>query len=63
MPKTTGPEWMTTAEVVERLGVGLREVYRLIDTGQLPAYKIGRLIPLRTADVEAFAGTDESPRG
>jgi excisionase family DNA binding protein len=61
VPKTTGPEWMTTAEVAERLGVALRDVYRLIDTGQLPAYKIGRLIRLRTADVAAFAGTDEPP--
>jgi excisionase family DNA binding protein len=52
---------MTTAEVAERLGVALRDVYRLIDTGQLPAYKIGRLIRLRTADVAAFAGTDEPP--
>ena len=46
---------MTTAEVADRLGVSLRSVYRLIDTGQLPAYKIGRLIRLRTAEVEAFA--------
>lgn len=64
MPKTTGPAWMTTAEVADRLGVSLRSVYRLIDTGQLPAYKIGRLIRLRTAEVEAFAaGNGEQPAG
>ena len=49
---------MTTAEAADRLGVSLRSLYRLIDTGQLPAYKIGRLIRLRTAEVEAFSAGD-----
>ena len=44
---------MTTAEAAERLGVGLRALYRLIDEGRLPTYKMGRLIRLRTAEVEA----------
>lgn len=55
MTKSSGEYWMGTAEVCTRLGVRLRELYRLIDAGELPAYKIGRLIRLRTSDVEDYA--------
>ena len=54
MPKTTGEHWMSTADACARLGVGLRALYRMIDTGELPAYKFGRVIRLRTTDVEAY---------
>lgn len=54
MPKSTGDHWMTTAEAADRLGIGLRALYRLIDEAGLPAYKMGRLIRLRTAEVEAY---------
>jgi excisionase family DNA binding protein len=46
--------WIGTAEASERLGVTLRTLYRLVDEGKLPAYKIGRVIRLKDADVEAF---------
>lgn len=45
---------MSTTDVSAYLGVNLRTLYRLIDEGQLPAYKLGRLIRLRTAEVEAY---------
>ena len=45
---------MSTADACARLGIGLRSLYRIIDIGQLPAYKFGRVIRLRTADVEAY---------
>ena len=45
---------MSTAEVTAVLGITLRTLYRLIDEGELPAYKMGRLIRLRTAEVEAY---------
>jgi len=44
---------MSTAEAAAHLGVKLRTLYRLIDEGET-AYKLGRLIRLRTAEVEAF---------
>ena len=47
-------EWMGTAEAARYLGLTSRTVYRLIDEGQLPAYKFGRVIRLKRADVEAF---------
>lgn len=46
--------WLSTAEASERLGVTLRTLYRLVDEGRLPAYKIGRVIRVKEDDVDAF---------
>jgi excisionase family DNA binding protein len=47
-------QWLSTQQASERLGVTLRTLYRLIDTGQLPAYKIGRVIRLQAHEVDEF---------
>lgn len=47
-------QWLGTKEASERLGITLRTLYRLIDEGQIPAYKFGRVIRLQSADVENF---------
>jgi excisionase family DNA binding protein len=47
-------EWLSTKQASDRLGVTLRTLYRLIDDGQLPAYKIGRVIRLKADELEAF---------
>jgi excisionase family DNA binding protein len=47
-------QWMGTRDACERLGVTLRTLYRFIDEGQLPAYKMGRVIRLQASDVDAF---------
>jgi len=46
--------WMSTREACEHLGVTLRTLYRFIDEGELPAYKMGRVIRLQAADVTRF---------
>ena len=46
--------WLSTAEAARRLGVTPRTLYRLIDEGALPAYKLGRVIRLQLAEVDAF---------
>jgi excisionase family DNA binding protein len=46
--------WMGTREACERLGVTLRTLYRFIDEGQLPAYKMGRVIRLQAQDIDIF---------
>jgi excisionase family DNA binding protein len=51
---TPPPEWLSTKAASKRLGITLRTLYRLIDTGQVPAYKIGRVIRLQADDVEDF---------
>jgi excisionase family DNA binding protein len=47
-------EWMSTKQASEALGVTLRTLYRLIDEGQLIAYKIGRVIRLKPGDIDTF---------
>ena len=54
---------MGTRDAAEHLGVTLRTLYRFIDEGHLPAYKMGRVIRLRSDDVAAFASRDEGPSG
>ena len=46
--------WMGTKEACERLGVTLRTLYRFIDEGQLPAYKMGRVIRVQAGDIDSF---------
>ena len=48
------PRWLSTAEAAKRLGITPRTLYRIIDEGQLPAYKFGRVIRVKEGDVEAF---------
>ena len=46
--------WMSTKEAAERLGITLRTLYRFIDEGSLPAYKVGRVIRLKQDEVDTF---------
>ncbi len=46
--------WLSTAESARRLGITPRTLYRFIDEGQLPAYRFGRVIRLKEAEVDAF---------
>ena len=52
--KDTETTWLNTREAASRLGIAPRELYRLIDVGELAAYKDGRDIRLREADVDAY---------
>jgi excisionase family DNA binding protein len=47
-------QWMGTREACERLGVTLRTLYRFIDEGQMPAYKMGRVIRMKSTDIDDF---------
>jgi excisionase family DNA binding protein len=47
-------EWLSTQEAASRLGITTRTLYRFIDQGDLPAYRMGRVIRLQAADVDAF---------
>ena len=48
------PRWLSATQAARRLGVHRRALYRLIDHGELPAYRFGRLIRLLATDVEAY---------
>ena len=47
-------QWLGTAEAARSLGITPRTLYRLIDEGQLTAYKFGRVIRLKQTDLDAF---------
>ena len=46
--------WLSTREAARQLGITTRTLYRLIDGGQIPAYKFGRVIRLQEAEVDRF---------
>lgn len=45
-------EWLSTNEASEALGITPRTLYRFTNAGELPAYKFGRVIRLRRADID-----------
>lgn len=49
--------WLSTQAAAKRLGVTPRTLYRFIDQGELPAYRMGRVIRLRTSEVDAYIET------
>jgi excisionase family DNA binding protein len=54
LSSTTEGRFVTVAEVADRLRVSTMTVYRLIQSGELPAGRIGKSYRLREADVDAF---------
>lgn len=47
-------EWLSTQDAARRLGITPRTLYRFIDLGELPAYRLGRVIRLKADDVDVF---------
>jgi len=47
-------EWLGTTEAAARLGVIPRTLYAFIDKGELPAFKMGRVIRLKADDVDSY---------
>ena len=50
-------KWMSSNEAAERLGVTTATLYRFIDEGRLPAYRMGRVIRLKESELEEFERT------
>jgi len=57
----TETTWLNTREAAAKLGVAARDLYRLIDTGELAAYKEGRDVRLRRSDVDAYRNAHPAP--
>ena len=51
-------EWLTMTQACRRLKVSRPTLLRLIDRGELAGYRIGWMIRLRVADVEAYERTN-----
>ncbi len=54
MPKSTGEDWLGAPGAAEYLGVTLRTVYKFVDQGDIPAYKLGRVFRIRRSDLDDF---------
>lgn len=50
----TDIEWLNTEDAARRLGITTRTLYRFMDQGRLPAYRLGRVFRLKMSDVEEF---------
>ena len=51
---TADIEWLNTKESARRLGITPRTLYRFIDDGRIPAYRLGRVIRLKESAVADF---------
>lgn len=47
-------DWLSTQEASRRLGVTTRTLYRFVDQGDIPAYRMGRVIRLKATDIDVF---------
>ena len=54
--------WLSAARAAGQLGLTLRELYRLIDTGRLPAYRIAGELKLMAEDVDRWRTRDHDSR-
>jgi hypothetical protein len=43
--------WVTPVRAADMLGISMYELYRLIDTGDLPAYRIAEEVKLLADDI------------
>ena len=49
-----GGEWLSAQLACEQLAIAIGDLYRLINSGRLPAFKFGGDIRLRRSDVESL---------
>jgi excisionase family DNA binding protein len=50
--------WLSPGQAADRLGLSVRDVYRLIDKGELPGYRIAGTLRLLAPEVEEYLGRD-----
>jgi putative molybdopterin biosynthesis protein len=41
-------------DVQRRLGVGRATAYKLVSTGEIPSYRVGRVLRIKPEDVDGF---------
>lgn len=56
-------DWLSTKEAASALGLTPRTLYRLIDEGQLPAYRFGRVIRLKQGEIDSFVSKSQITPG
>jgi len=53
-PNESRPRFVTVAEVADQLRVSNMTVYRLVQSGQLPAVRVGRSYRIREEDLDRY---------
>jgi excisionase family DNA binding protein len=51
---TEGKEWYSPDELWRWLGLGRTKTYELLQSGEIPSYKIGRVRRIRRHDIEVW---------
>ncbi len=49
-------DFLTPQEVMQMLYIGRNTFYKLVNSGQLPGFRIGKLWRVRREDLEKFRG-------
>lgn len=49
-----GKEWYSPDELWRWLGLGRTKTYELLQSGEIPSYKIGRVRRIRRHDIEVW---------
>ena len=52
--QVVGSDWLGSTDAAARLGITPRMLYRLINDGKVPAYRIGRVVRFKVSDLDAF---------
>ena len=47
-------EYLTIQDVADRMGVEYKTVYRLVTSGKLPSFRVGRVYRIRPQDLDAY---------
>lgn len=47
-------DYLTPKEVMEELAIGRNTFYRLVNTGELPAFRIGKLWRVKRSELERW---------
>ena len=47
-------EFLSTGEVAQWLGVSTATIYKFVEKGELPVYRLGRINKFRRSDIEDF---------
>jgi excisionase family DNA binding protein len=52
--QSTGDKWLSVQQAADELEVGRRQVYNLINRGELAGYKVGRVVRIKRVDFETW---------
>lgn len=55
MDTSVQKEWLSVTEVQQVLGIGRTKAYRMVTSGEIPAVRIGRLVRVNRAELDAWA--------